>query len=192
MHYLAVIGTITLVAAIVFVSILIRLRWSILQTLVVSLLLVIVSVIVGELPSLFLVAALPLVLWQHDWHALLCVLSTVPPLIVLATKALPPTSNVIWTFSTLCCAYHAALGAGWDETTVPHAFKRINGASIIVAVLVSVLVYLLTIASAVEKHRALAGEYGLFTALSAAFLILIFSRGRLHSFFHGIGARIAA
>jgi hypothetical protein len=73
--------------------------------------------VMGQLPSLFFVASLGAVVFQHGVPAWAAVLATLPALILASTRILP-TLNLLWTFLSLTCAFHATLRAGWTETDV--------------------------------------------------------------------------
>jgi hypothetical protein len=83
----------------------------------VNLVLCLLTTALGQTPSFFFVASFAAVLFQHGLPIWAAILATLPALALASTRVLP-TLNLMWTFLSLTCAFHATLHAGLSEDEV--------------------------------------------------------------------------
>ena len=147
----------------------------------VTLLLILVTAGIGQLPSLLFLAAQGLVTLQHGLHPVLCVLLLVPGLLVAAFKVLPEP-NTLWTYLTLCALFHAAHKGDWSRQVSPDFIKSLRFRNLMIVLLVGAVLWLVS-----------AGEgKGIVVIAAAALFGAFIWQKHLHSLFHSIGARFAA
>jgi len=114
----------------------------------------------------------------HRWHPFVCAAAVVPLLALIAVKIIPPVNNVLWTFATLICAWHAAIGARLDESfdadTMWGALRR---RGVLPAIIAGGIMY--------------AVGYALVATLGTFVIFLALARSPIRAFLHGVGAQFA-